>query len=95
MVKYETIKETFENGGCKLLTTDDEMVSNNLGTTSKYSIIGACGHHIENCWYHMFKYRGTGKYCKDCNNKHFSKVCKNILFNLCIMYGSSLLYVIT
>ena len=66
MVKYETIKENFENGGCQLITTEAEMILNNLVTTSKYTIIAKCGHQIDNCWYHMFMYRNTGKKCKNC-----------------------------
>jgi len=80
MVKYETIKENFENGGCKLITSEAEMILNKLGTISKYTIIAKCGHQIDNCWYHMFMYRNTGKKCKNCidadssvNNKKLNK----------------------
>lgn len=66
MVAYEDVKVAFEKEGCKLLTTKDEMESLRLGTTSKYKIMASCGHQIDGCWFHMFKYRGTGKICKAC-----------------------------
>ena len=72
-VTYETVKKTFEKEGCKLITTEDDMKKYNLTTTSKYAIVASCGHQIDNCWYHMFKYRNTGKICKECIDKKQSK----------------------
>lgn len=69
MVLYEDIKRTFEKEGCKLITTREEMQIHNLHVTSKYKIIASCGHEIDGCWFHMFKYRGTGKICKTCMDK--------------------------
>ena len=69
MVLYEDIKNEFEIEGCTLLTTKEEMQIQNLQTTSKYKIIASCGHEIDGCWFHMFKYRGTGKICKSCMDK--------------------------
>ena len=82
MVNYEIVKEAFENENCQLLTTEKEMKEKNLGTTDKYTIIASCGHKIDNCWFHMFKYRGTGKICKDCidlkQSEHSIALNKNI-----------------
>ena len=85
-VTYKTIKQTFEENKCQLLTTENEFNLNNLNTRSKYKIIATCGHEIENCWYNMFMYRGSGKICKNCINKNASK--KNIKLNENI-YGNS------
>ena len=78
MVAYEIIKQTFEKESCKLVTTEEEKKINNLQSTSKYKIIASCGHIIENCWFHMFKYRGTGKICKMCIDKEHSSHSKDL-----------------
>ena len=72
-VKYETIKGTFEKEGCELITTEDEFINNKMSARNKYKIIASCGHIVENCWYHMFKYRETGKICKNCVHKEMSR----------------------
>ena len=83
-VSYETIKETFEDGGCQLVTTKYEMIKNNLNANSKYCIIASCGHQIDDCNYHMFKskLRDREKICRDCNNKklavNYKELNKNI-----------------
>jgi hypothetical protein len=66
MVIYDEVKATFVKEGCVLLTTQDEMIAGNYKSKSKYRIVASCGHEVQNCWYHMFKYRGTGKICKEC-----------------------------
>jgi hypothetical protein len=78
-VSYEEIRKHFEENECKLLTTKEEFINNKLSTNSKYSIVASCSHQIDNCWYNMFKNRGSGKICKKCINKHASQ--KNIKLN--------------
>lgn len=70
LLTYEIVKKTFEDKGCTLLTTKEDMINNNLKATSKYRIISSCGHEYEDCYYHMFKYRNTGYICKTCVNKN-------------------------
>jgi len=77
-INYETIKETFENEGCKLVTTEEEMIINKMKSASKYKIIASCGHPVENCLYYIFKCRKTGKICKECLNKKRSEHCTNL-----------------
>ncbi len=68
MVKlsYEEIKKTFEDKECKLLTTKDEFIENDMNASSKYNIISSCGHNNSECLYYSFKNRGSGILCKDC-----------------------------
>lgn len=66
MERYNAIKQTFADHECQLLTTYEEYIDKKLKNTSKYKIIAVCGHIVENCWFHMFKYRGTGLLCKNC-----------------------------
>ena len=80
MDKYNVIKQTFAHYECQLLTTYEEYIENKLDKTkySQFKIIAICGHVVPNCWYHMFKYRGTCLLCKDCtdnNHKEHSKEC--------------------
>ena len=83
MVKlsYETIKETFEKGGCRLLTTLEEFKINNMNSKSKYKIIPQCGHQVDNCLYYTFKNINTGKICISCTNK------KKSLYNINLNKG--------
>ena len=82
MEKYNLIKQTFADYECQLLTTYEEYIEKKLTNTSKYKIIAVCGHIVENCWFHMFKYRGTGllcKHCTDVNHKEHNKELNNNL----------------
>ena len=63
---YNDIKNTFELKECKLLTTKDDFKNNKMNGQSKYTLIAKCGHQVDNCWFHMFKYRNTGVLCKKC-----------------------------
>jgi hypothetical protein len=87
MVNYETVKDTFEKEGCKLITTEVNFKLNKLTSKSKYNIIASCGHQIDGCWYHMFKYRGTGKICKNCIDIEHSK--RSIKLNKNLEEGNS------
>jgi hypothetical protein len=73
VLTYNDAKETFENGGCKLLTTEEEFNFNKMNSKSKYNIISSCGHIFYNCWYSMFNHRKTGVICKSCINSNRSK----------------------
>jgi hypothetical protein len=68
MTKYtfEEIVNTFEEKGCKLLTTKDEFINNNMNSKSKYKIISKCGHIRDNCNYQNFKSGSCGILCIDC-----------------------------
>ena len=73
MDKYESIRKTFADHECQLLTTYETYIENKLDKTKypQFKIIAICGHIVPNCWFHMFKYRGTGLLCKDCtDNNH-------------------------
>ncbi len=87
-VSYETIKETFENKGCQLITTKYEMIVNKMNTSSSYKIIATCGHIIENCNYHMFnsKIRDRQKLCSDCVKKKLSLNYKKLNNNISEKY---------
>lgn len=77
MPSYTEIKDVFAEKGCKLLTTEEEMLENNLNNMSKYKIEATCGHIIEGCYLHMFKYRGTGTICNACVSKRIGKKLKD------------------
>jgi hypothetical protein len=74
---YEFIRDFFEEKKCKLLTTRDDFINNNMKATSKYKIISSCGHIIDECYFHTFKNRNSGIVCKNCipknkDNKSFN-----------------------
>lgn len=94
MVTYDQIQETFAKEGCTLLTTREEMEEGEMHSRSKYRIIATCGHEVQNCWYHMFKYRGTGKICKACTDAKHAVTSKEMHRNLvdCNSYTLSLEY---
>lgn len=78
MERYNIIKQTFTEYECQLLTTYEEYIENGYDKTKyqKFKIIAICGHIVPNCWFHMFKYRGTGLLCKNCidiNHKEHNK----------------------
>jgi hypothetical protein len=70
---YDVIKETFRTKDCKLLTSEEEFISKKLNGLSKYKLLASCGHEVNNCWFHMFKYRSTGVICKICVDSNQSK----------------------
>lgn len=76
MPTYTEVKDVFAEKGCKLLTTEEEMIESKLNHMSKYKIEATCGHIIEGCYFHMFKYRGTGTICNACVTKRIGKKLK-------------------
>jgi len=77
MERYNKIVQTFADYECQLLTTYEEYIESDK-TKLKFKIIALCGHIVPNCWFHMFKYRGTGLLCKDCIDRNHKEHNKEI-----------------
>ena len=75
---YDDIKEIFTTKDCKLLTSEEEFITNKLNGQSKYKLLASCGHEVNNCWFHMFKYRSTGMICKNCVDTNHKEHNKNL-----------------
>lgn len=76
---FSQICEYLESKGCKLLTTNEEFVTNNMHCRSRYTIISKCGHE-NTVRLDMMKAKDTGVYCKDCINTIITNKLNN--FNL-------------
>jgi hypothetical protein len=69
---YERVKEHVESKGCQMITTYEEYDANNLSATSRYNIMGVCGHPSV-IRYDMFKAQGCGMNCTKCVRKSISR----------------------
>ena len=67
MVKYNEVKEKFEEHRCKLLITEEEFNQKKRYVSEKYKYIASCGDQNEICFNH-FKYRLQGVKCPKCVN---------------------------
>ncbi len=67
MVKYNDVKEKFEEHNCKLLMTEDEFNLKSRIIHENYPYIASCGHNHE-VNFHNFKGRLTGVKCPECVN---------------------------
>lgn len=78
-VCYDTIKCTYEEKGCELITTEEEYLE--LSKTFKlknilFNIISTCG-HTDTSLYYGFTESRTGVFCKGCTTDNMKKTMKN------------------
>lgn len=71
-MKYEAVAAVFQEKGCQLLSTKEEVEKNHSGKVPKFNYIAKCGHeHI--VFYNVFiSRRGTGILCPNCVIKESS-----------------------
>ena len=72
MVKYNEVKEVFENWGCILLMSEEEFDLEPRITKEKYKYTAQCNHNHE-IWFHIFKSSSSGRICPDCVHLNCSK----------------------
>lgn len=79
-VSYDTIKTTYELGGCELITSRETY--NDLRDTVplkkiQFSIKSSCGHETDDSLYYSFVEQNTGKLCKKCTTQQTSQNLKS------------------
>lgn len=64
-MKYEEVVSVFQDKGCELLSSKEEVEKNHLGKVPKFKYLTKCKHE-HTVFYNVFKSRGTGVLCPDC-----------------------------
>lgn len=76
---YDSVKQMYEEGGCKLLTSEQEYEENidEMGIRKfRFSIISTCGHTSQSLYY-GFVESNTGKQCKECTHENAITILKS------------------
>jgi len=84
-MRYETVCKEFEDRGCKLLTSREEVEKLTCKPIPKFRYIASCNHEHE-VFYNVFKSRGTGIKCPQCISTENSKKSKENFQNDKIRY---------
>ena len=72
---YNDVVKFFEKEGCKLITTEEEIISVPLNFNSKFKYIPQCGHHHV-VQFRSFKTTPYGRLCPKCQHKKTSEKYK-------------------